>query len=230
MLFFNASHLLCLGTELVFAVSMITSSSPLRADARQAIAPAAATSGAMCAVGTPTSTLDATEGALSTALATAAATIQVTTEATEEATQEADAPIHYLSFTPTDIHFNPTVDAPFAVITVYSLVFRNQLGTALHFEHPRFELAINGVEWGTLVSTDSQTGQLLGHASYGIALQNLLIVAKATPEQQAILGCLKTHQPVDLTLTGSLEVFPDGNKQSVPVTLFSRQIVLREHQ
>lgn len=132
---------------------------------------------------------------------TEAVVTQSTPEATIEVAQNADSALQYVSFEPTDIHFNPDPNKPFALITVYSLIFQNQLSESLHIEKPQFQLAINGVSWGTLVSTDFQTGQLLPHATQGIVLQNLTIISKTTPEQKAILDCLKASQPVDLTLT-----------------------------
>ncbi len=165
-----------------------------------------------------------------TAEATSEATLEATVEVTSEATAEiSDVPLQLDSFMPTDIHFNPDADQPFALITVYSLIFQNQLNQALHIEKPHFQLTINDVDWGELVSTDFQTGVLQPYAIQGIVLQNLTIIAKTTPAQQAILTCLKTYQPVDLTLTGTLDVFPNGIKQTLPLTLTTRQVVLREH-
>ncbi len=173
---------------------------------------------------TPAATVPATLSA--TTAATAAATLEITSEATEEA----DAPVHFVSLMPTDIHFNPSADKPVALVTVYSLIFENALDVPLHIQKPAFQLAINDVPWGAMVSTDFQTGEMQPHATQGIVLQNLTIIASATPQQKVILNCLKTYQPVDLTLTGTLDAYPNGTKHSVAVTLMTRQVVLREHR
>jgi hypothetical protein len=211
MSFFKLSRLLGISTLILMALSIMGSTSQSDISAQASTATPAATCGAAL-------------------LPTEAATGEPTLESTAEATQDANAPIQYVSFTPTDIHFNPNQDKPFALITVYSLIFQSQLSNSLHIEKPQFELAINGVPWGTLASTDFRTGQLLPHATQGIVLQNLTIISKTTPAQQAILDCLKMYQPVDLTLAGTIDAYPNGKKQSVAVTLTTRQVVLREHK
>ncbi len=214
MYFMKLSRLLCISILSLMAVVIMANSS-------QGITAAQSS--------TVEATSDATCGVTA---ATEVAPLQTVTPATAtlEATQDAIAPVHYISFTPTEIRFNPNPDKPFALITVYSLIFQNQLNGSLHIEKPQFQLAINDVPWGTLVSTDFQTGQLLPHAVQGIVLQNLTIISKTTPAQQAILECLKMHQPVDLTLTGTMDAYPNGTKQQVAVTLTSRQVVLSEHK
>src|SRR5579859_2584931 len=161
--------------------------------------------------------------------ATQATTLELTPEVTSEATQEAEAPVHFISLMPTDIHFNPSLDKPVALVTVYSLIFENELSVPLHIEKPVFQLTINKVTWGAMVSTDFQTGEMQAHATQGIVLQNLTIVTSTNAQQKVILDCLKTYQPVDLTLTGTLDAYPNGTKQRVTVTLVTRQVVLREH-
>jgi hypothetical protein len=165
-----------------------------------------------------------------TADATLTATSQATTEATSLATQAADAPLNFVSFLPTDMKFNPSNDKPVVVVMVFSLIFQNRLGEALHVENPQFQLSIDNVTWGKVASTDFQTGQLLAHATHGIVLQSLTIVGKTTDAQKAILECLKNNIPVDLTLTGTVDAFPGGNKQTVSVTLITRHIVIRGRQ
>src|SRR5579859_1173493 len=75
------------------------------------------------------------------------ATVTATPEAapTSLATQQATDPIKFVSFLPTDIRFNPDPQKPVALVIVFSLIFQNQLNTALHIEHPRFRLAIDDV-------------------------------------------------------------------------------------
>lgn len=225
MFFLRMSRLLSISIGLLFAIALLSSRSgdafavQLSQGTPDITAPCVA---ALATGEAPMSTASAT--------VTASATMQATVEVTAEATQGVNAPIQYVSFTPTDIRFNPNREKPFALITVYSLIFKSQMGSSLHIEKPQFQLAINKVPWGVLASTDFQTGDLMPYATQGIVLQNLLIIAKATPDQQVILECLKAHQPVDLTLTGTLDAFPDGSKQSVGVTLTTRQIVLHERQ
>lgn len=166
---------------------------------------------------------------MATATAEATDAAALTPEATPEVTPSGDAPLVPVSFVPTDIHFNPSAEAPFALITVYSLVFQSQSAGVLHIEKPHFQLAIDGVPWGELVSTDFQTGQLMPHATQGIVLQNLTIIAKSTPEQQRILECLKAGQSVDVTLTGTLDAYPNGVKQAVDLTLTTPQVVFSKH-
>ena len=159
------------------------------------------------------------------------ATLAATTDATPMilATQDASEPVRYVSFLPTDFRFNPNADKPVVLVMVFSLIFQNQLDTTLRIEKPHFQLAINGVPWGDLSSTDFQMGQLTGHAEQGIVLQSLTLINKTTPAQRCVLTCLKTYQPVDLTLTGTLDAFPGGNKQTVSGTLVTQQVIVREH-
>ena len=224
----KSSRLVHLTAMLVLTVSFVglmSAGSRSTVAAKQATAQATliATSSASCTT-SPVATLSAT------ASGTLPATLIATTEPTSEATEADDMPIHFVTIQPTDIRFNPNADKPVALVTVYSLIFQNQLSAILHIEKPHFQLAINGVPWGELVSTDFQTGQMQGSAEQGIVLQNLTIIAKTSPEQKAILDCLKTYQPVDLTLTGTLDAYPNGTKQTVAVTLINRHVILREHK
>ncbi len=205
-----------------------------------------ASQGGALAQSTPDATLNATmqgtqvvPNCASAALATAPsavilpATLEATLSATANAeptalvTQEADAPLHFLSFLPTDMKFNPCVEKPVVVVIVFSLVFQNQLGDELHVENLQFELAIDDVQWGKLASTDFQTGQLVAHATHGIVLQSLTIVGKTNDSQKAILECMKMNAAVDLTLTGTVDAYPGGNKQTVKVRLLVNDIIIR---
>ncbi len=194
----------------------------------QAITQAASTeataTGCGCDRSAATPTLPSTPSTGATLAATADATPMIL------ATQDASAPVRYVSFLPTDFRFNPNPDKPVVLVMVFSLIFQNQQESALRVEKPRFQLAINGVPWGDLSSTDFQMGQLAGHAEQGIVLQSLTLISKTTPAQRCVLTCLKTYQPVDLTLTGTLDTFPGSNKQTVSGTLVTRQVVVREHQ
>jgi hypothetical protein len=143
-----------------------------------------------------------------------------------QATEAADAPVQFTSFLPTDLRFNPDTQKPVAMVIVFSLIFQNRLDSALHIESPRFKLAIDGVPWGNLSSTDFQTGQMLSHAEQGIVLQSLTLFAKITPDQAAIVPCLVAHQPVDLTLSGT--ILAGDTPQPVAVNLTTRQVIIRE--
>ncbi len=180
---------------------------------------------------TVTATLPAIDCNAPLASPTAASTYTATPEAapTSLATQQATDPIKFVSFLPTDIRFNPDPQKPVALVIVFSLIFQNQLNTALHIEHPRFRLAIDDVPWGDLSSTDFQTGDMPAQAQQGIVLQSLTLINNTTPAQQAVLPCLKTGDPVDLTLTGTMDAFPNGTKQGVGVRLISPQVIIRAH-
>lgn len=180
---------------------------------------------------TATASVTTAATAIMTTVPTAAATLlSPTPAATSLATQDATAPLQLTSFLPTDIRFNPNPEKPVALVMVFSLIFRNQQADMLHVEAPRFRLAIDGIDWGELSSTDFQTGQLSANAEQSIVLQSLFITPKANADQQAVLTCLRTFQPVDLTLSGTINVFPGGTKQIISATLLTPGIVVREHQ
>ena len=223
---------LCFCAALVFAVITITSGPSAVLNAADATAEPAASSTAvisakcdsLASLLPATATLPATAAAVMTTEPTMAATIP------SVATASAADPLQLISFLPTDIRFNPNPDKPVALVIVFSLIFKNQLNDALHVEAPRFQLAINGVNWGALSSTDFQTGQLAAGAEQSIVLQSLTIISQAKAEQQPVFACLRTHQPVDLTLSGTINVFPGGVKQIITATLVTSQIVVTEHQ
>lgn len=154
-------------------------------------------------------------------------TAEATLEPTVVGEQAADAPIHFETFTPTDVNFNPNKEQPVVVIMVFSLVFQNQLNESADVRSPHFQLAIDGVPWGDVASTDFQMGQLLANATQGIVLQNLTFVNNATAEQQAVLNCIEQEFPVDLTLTGTIDVAVDGTSQTISIELTSPDMIIR---
>ncbi len=116
-----------------------------------------------------------------------------------------------------------------ALVIVFSLIFQSESDSEMSVQHPRLKLAIDGVPWGDLSSTDFQTGTLRAHATQGIVLQSLLLVPRATDDQKAMLECIRNSIPVDLTLTGTFEAYPGGAKQIVDISFVTPQTVIRPH-
>lgn len=158
------------------------------------------------------------------------ATLATTLPSTSAPTPIPGAVLRFISFEPTDIKFNPSVDKPVVVVIVFSLVFENELNTAIRIDNPQFELSIEGVSWGKIASTDFQTGQLTANATQGIVLQSLTIMAKATDAQKVVLDCLKNKHPVTLTLTGTMDVTVNSEKQKVQASLSIPNTIFRERQ
>lgn len=171
---------------------------------------------------TPASGTAATEEATQLAL-TAAVT---TTAAAPAATNEVNTALQFIDLEPFDVRFNPNRDKPFVVIMSFTLFFKNQLNETLDVRTPRFQLSIDQVAWGDLASTDFQMGKLQANARQGIVLQSLMVMNKATDPQKAVLECVKAKAPVDLVLTGTIDVYPDGTKQTLTVDLVTKQVVL----
>lgn len=146
------------------------------------------------------------------------------------ATSEQGAILRFIAFEPTDIKFNPSAEKPVVVVIVFSLVFENELNETIRIENPQFELSIEGVSWGKIASTDFQVGQMLANATQGIVLQSLTIMAKATDAQKAVLECLKNKHPVTLTLTGTMDVTRNGEKQKAQASLSIPNTIFRERQ
>jgi hypothetical protein len=152
---------------------------------------------------------------------------EVTLEPTVTGSQDADAPLHFDTFTPTDVNFNPDKKQPVVIIMVFSLVFQNQLNQSIEVRSPRFQLAIDGVPWGDVASTDFQTGQLLANGTQGIVLQSLTFVNNATDAQRMVLTCIENERPVDLTLTGTIDVTVDDKQQIMSIELTSPDVIIR---
>jgi hypothetical protein len=152
---------------------------------------------------------------------------EATLESTITGSQDANAPLHFDTFTPTDVNFNPDKKQPVVVIMVFSLVFQNQLNQSIEVRSPRFQMAIDGVPWGDVASTDFQTGQLLANATQGIVLQSLTFVNNATDDQKLVLTCIENEHPVDLTLTGTMDVTVDGKAQTISIELTSPDVIIR---
>lgn len=157
----------------------------------------------------------------------ATAPAEATAEVMVEGVQDPDAPLHFNSFLPTDIQFNPDAENPVVVIMIFSLVFENQLPGSIDVTSPKFQLAIDGVPWGDVASTDFQIGQLLGHATQGIVLQSLTFFNNTTDDQKAVFECIKNQRPLDLTLTGTINVAVDGQEQTIQVELTTPQVVIQ---
>lgn len=164
---------------------------------------------------------EATPEITETPLAEATAVVEATSEAT------ADAPLHFDSFTSTDVSFNPDKEKPVVVVIVFSLVFQNQLNESIDVRAPKFQLAIDGIFWGEVASTDFQMGQLLANATQGIVLQSLTFVNNTTEDQKAVLECIENERPVDLTLIGTIDAYVDGQQQTIQVEFVSRDVIIQ---
>jgi hypothetical protein len=153
-----------------------------------------------------------------------------TPEATEEAnvlTIEADeGPLEFTDYHVNEARFNPNPEKPAALNIMASLHFQNTSRERLEVRSPRFALKINGVEWTNLTSTDFQIGRLQPGAGQGIELQSLLIIRKATEEQEPILEDIKAGLPVDLEITGTILVYPQGKEQTLEVTITLEKVIL----
>jgi hypothetical protein len=161
------------------------------------------------------------------------ATPEVTPEATMVATSEmiataevVDQPLVFLDFEPYDLRFNPNADNPFAVIMNFTLFFHNVSGETLEVRRPQFQLAIEGLEWGELASTDFQMGRMQIDATQGIALQSLTLLRNATELQLAVLECIRLEYPVDLELTGTIDTYPNDVLQTLSVEILVEDVVI----
>lgn len=161
-------------------------------------------------------------------LMTPAATASM--QPTSLATQDANAPLRFNAFLPTDVKFNPDNQNPVALIMVFSVASQNETAADLDVKHPHFKLAIDDIPWGDIASTDFQQGRLPANGTLDIVLQSLTIVRKTNDAQKAVLECIKTGQPVDLELTGTISVYPGGNEQILSIRLLAKQVVIRPHQ
>jgi len=162
-----------------------------------------------------------------TPIAETTASPEATAEATVIGIQQSDAPIHFDTFLPTDVKFNPDTKNPVVVIMVFSLVFQNQIDQTVELRAPKFKLAIDGIEWGDIASTDFQMGQLRAHGTQGIVLQSLTFVNKTTDAQKAVLPCIENLHPVDLTLTGTIEATVGDQQQTIEVELTSPNVIIQ---
>ncbi len=71
-------------------------------------------------------------------------------------------------------------------------------------------------------------GRVQAKATHGIALQNLMLIRNATPEQLAILGCIAEHQPVNALLEGTIDIYPDGELQTIEIEIPIEALVFGE--
>ncbi len=161
------------------------------------------------------------------ATAETTASPEATAEATVIGMQQDDAAIHFNTFLPTDIKFNPDTKNPVVVIMVFSLVFQSQLDQSVELRTPKFKLAIEGVDWGDIASTDFQMGQLRAHGTQGIVLQSLTFVNKTNDAQKALLDCIENERPVDLTLTGTIDATIGDQQQIIEVEVTSPNVIIQ---
>jgi hypothetical protein len=151
------------------------------------------------------------------------------TEEPEEATAEITAdegPLAFLGYQVNEARFNPSPENPAALNIMASMDFQNTSDERLEVRSPRFTMTINGVEWPDLASTDFQIGRLQAGASQAIELQSLLLLRRATPEQQEVIDDILAGEPVTLEITGTILVFPGGEETSLNATFLLEDITL----
>lgn len=160
----------------------------------------------------------------------AEATEVITPEVTAEATETVELPIRYLELEPFDLRFNPNAEAPFAVVMNYTLFFENTLPRSLDVRRPAFTLEIEGVDFGELASTDFAMGRIQGGAEFGIVLQHLTLLNRASDGQKQVLECIRLGQPVNVTVRGQLETYPEEDVVIVPVEIMAIEVVFDHGQ
>ena len=121
----------------------------------------------------------------------------------------------FLDYQVNEARFNPSVEAPTAVNIMASMTFQNTSAERLEVKFPRFAMDINDVFWSDLASTDFQIGRLQPGAQQTIELQSLLLLARATPEQLAVIEAIVGAERVDLRISGTVLIFPGGEEITV---------------
>lgn len=119
--------------------------------------------------------------------------------------------------TANEARFNPDADDPKALVMMFSLTFINMTGDRLEVRYPRLTLTINGVEWSELTSTDFQIGRLQADASQTIELQSMTLHKKLTDEQRPVWEAILNQEPLDLDITGTIQVFPNDEEQTLTI-------------
>jgi hypothetical protein len=131
----------------------------------------------------------------------------------------------------TDYHvnearFNPSVENPAALTIMSSLSFENASGDRLAVRFPRLRLEIDGVVWTDLASTDFQIGRLQANSSQTIELQSLLLMGQVTEEQQPIIEKIKNGEAVNLSILGTILIFPNDVETTVNIEIHLDNVVL----
>lgn len=131
----------------------------------------------------------------------------------------------------TDFHvnearFNPSVENPTALTIMSSTTFHNASGERLAVRFPRFKLEINGVYWTDLASTDFQIGRLQANGALTIELQSLLLMKNVNEKQQPVVEAIQAGEAVDITISGTILIFPDGNETVVSMVITQENVVL----
>lgn len=135
-------------------------------------------------------------------------------------------PLSSTEIEPFDVRFNPNRDKPFAVVMNFTLTLQNNLEEDLEVKNPAFELSLDGVEWGELVSTDFRMGHIQGQRTHGIVLQNLLLIKNVTEEQTAVLDCIKAGAPIDVRVSGTVNAYPGGEETVLIIDLTADDLIL----
>ena len=151
----------------------------------------------------------------------------------EAAKTESVAQIHSDSdlLTFTDFHvnearFNPSVGNPVALTIMSSTTFLNASGDRLDVRFPRFKLDINGVYWTDLASTDFQIGRLQANGSQTIELQSLLLMKNISEKQQPVVEAIQAGEALDIHISGTILIFPDGDETIVNLDIAQEDLVL----
>ena len=131
----------------------------------------------------------------------------------------------------TDFHFNearfnPSAENPAALTIMSSTTFYNASGERLAVRFPRFKLEINGVYWTDLASTDFQIGRLQANASQTIELQSLLLMKNVSEKQQPIVEAIQAGEALDIQISGTILIFPNGNETVVNLDIAGDNLIL----
>ena len=131
----------------------------------------------------------------------------------------------------TDFHvnearFNPSVENPAALTIMSSTTFLNASGDRLDVRFPRLKLDINGVYWTDLASTDFQIGRLQANGSQTIELQSFLLMKNVSEKQQTIVEALQAGEAIDIHISGTILIFPDGEEAVVNLDIAQENLVL----
>ena len=131
----------------------------------------------------------------------------------------------------TDFHvnearFNPSVENPAALTIMSSTTFLNASGDRLDVRFPRLKLNINGVYWTELASTDFQIGRLQANGSQTIELQSLMLMKNVAENQLPVVEAIKAGEALDIHISGTILIFPNGNETVVNLDIAQENLVL----
>ena len=100
------------------------------------------------------------------------------------------------------------------------------MATGLDVRFPRLKLNINGVYWTELASTDFQIGRLQANGSQTIELQSLMLMKNVAENQLPVVEAIKAGEALDIHISGTILIFPDGNETVVNLDITQEKLVL----